>query len=497
MGVDPVRAWFERQSEVRTNECIIDGYPAFLTSINGEDCLLCIDGTALECPGGGVGSGHGRLGSQCPVNRVVDFGRPAVRADTVKTGFDNTDRSCPMWEQAAQPTCLPGFSFVAGLAPPPGQFDSWSTRWLSEIGASCSARRPEFCSTHIFGFQIGQQSLNTISMARNPNQRDIAKAAGVCVATVSLAMRNHPSISEATRQRVRKVADDLGYCPNPRVAELMGQIRRNRAVDALKESVAMFWPDMDAPAVDALFFLRQFESGARNVLEQNGVGMEVIYQEAGLETKRVERMLRTRGIRGLILAPLMHQPRMELDWNWSNLSVVIAGSAEWQPDFNRVRFNHFAEMGILVGQINQRGSTRLGLVIDESLEQRSLHAIDGGFWAAVPDVVRKSDAVFKKVNQGREAFVDWMASYQPDSLIIGSPEVLEWIASMESPPPVYMRSLEKRSDEEPFSGIRQDYERLGQTAAEQLLAQLQTNKSGVPGNAFQTLITGRWEEGDG
>jgi hypothetical protein len=76
------------------------------------------------------------------------------------------------------------------------------------------------------------------------------------------------------------------------------------------------------------------------------------------------------------------------------------------------------------------------LVIDELLEQRSLHAIDGGFWAAVADAVRKEHGVFKSLKQGRAAFLDWMVAYQSDCLIGGSPEVLEWIEAMESPAPV-------------------------------------------------------------
>ena len=80
-------------------------------------------------------------------------------------------------------------------------------------------------------------------MKKSVNQREIAKAAGVSPAAVSLALRNHPSIPETTRARIREVAESLGYQPNPRVAELMGHIRRNRGVEALGESVALYWSD--------------------------------------------------------------------------------------------------------------------------------------------------------------------------------------------------------------------------------------------------------------
>ncbi|MCH9275988.1 LacI family transcriptional regulator [Bifidobacterium amazonense] len=48
----------------------------------------------------------------------------------------------------------------------------------------------------------------------NLNIRDIAKAAGVSVASVSRALNGQPGISEATRERVQSTAKALGYVPN-------------------------------------------------------------------------------------------------------------------------------------------------------------------------------------------------------------------------------------------------------------------------------------------
>ncbi len=44
--------------------------------------------------------------------------------------------------------------------------------------------------------------------------KDLAKAAGVSDATVSLALSGHPRISEKTRERIRQVAEELHYFPN-------------------------------------------------------------------------------------------------------------------------------------------------------------------------------------------------------------------------------------------------------------------------------------------
>src|SRR3954469_21892860 len=50
--------------------------------------------------------------------------------------------------------------------------------------------------------------------------KDVAKIAGVHFTTVSLALRNHPSIPPSTRERVQQAALRIGYSPDPVFAAL-------------------------------------------------------------------------------------------------------------------------------------------------------------------------------------------------------------------------------------------------------------------------------------
>jgi len=63
------------------------------------------------------------------------------------------------------------------------------------------------------------------SEQKPPNYRDIAEKAGVSVASVSLALRNDRRISPPVRDKIKRVAKELGYRPNPLLSAYQASVR--------------------------------------------------------------------------------------------------------------------------------------------------------------------------------------------------------------------------------------------------------------------------------
>lgn len=319
------------------------------------------------------------------------------------------------------------------------------------------------------------------------NHREIAAEAGVCAATVSLALRGHPSIPAATRGRIRAVAERLGYRPNARVAELMGEIRRRRSVERITESAALVWADVSRSGCGQFAHLREFEEAVREGLGRQGIGLECFYEE----DKRVERVLVARGVRGVIFAPLVRLPHRHLRWDWSRFSVVVAGSSLWRPAFHRVRFNHFEEMRLILHHLRHGGYRRPGLVVSRAVNERAGRAPTGAFRAHGGPGALLPGAVFESDGNDRAGFLRWLARHRPDVLILAVAGAVEWVGEAGYGGRVVLADILLAGAGE-YDGIEESYAQLGHAAAERLFGMLALHQFGVPEHPLETALTGTW-----
>ena len=122
--------------------------------------------------------------------------------------------------------------------------------------------------------------------------------------TVSLALRNHPDISKTTAEKVRRVAESLGYRPDPEINRLMTYLRQSR--EARSDIVLAFldpWPR--DPSIPDRYHLKLLHEGASQRAQELGFRIDTLWlKEKGMTQRRMSSILYTRGIRGLLIPPL-------------------------------------------------------------------------------------------------------------------------------------------------------------------------------------------------
>ena len=163
--------------------------------------------------------------------------------------------------------------------------------------------------------------------------RAVAAAAGVSAMTVSLALRNHTRITAATRPRVQKVASTLGYRPAPQVAKLMHhlRVRRKPGYQATIGALTTVRIGDENP------YLAEIIRSARQRADELGYGFSLFQcpEETG-PLPTLQRVLRSRGVEGVMLLPMATPRSFAGALDWSDLAVVTTTYGVLAPEFHRV-----------------------------------------------------------------------------------------------------------------------------------------------------------------
>ena len=89
------------------------------------------------------------------------------------------------------------------------------------------------------------------------NIDDVALAAGVSTATVSRALRGHPYVAEATRQRIERIAEDLHYVANANAARLASG--QSRTIGLLAPLLTSWYTSEIVAGVEEILALAQYD----------------------------------------------------------------------------------------------------------------------------------------------------------------------------------------------------------------------------------------------
>lgn len=332
----------------------------------------------------------------------------------------------------------------------------------------------------------------------SPSLRELARALGLSHTTVSEALRDHPRVKPATRQRVQEMAKEAGYRPNPLAGALMSEMRRSRS-GAFRGVLALL--DLDGPSArpaSSSRYHNELALGARTRAAELGFTTELLVTgEQGITDARLDTILQTRGIRGLFLLPVGEDPDIS-GLDWSRYAGIYSDYIIEHPGLHSVCSDHYRSMMIALQHLHALGYRRPGVFIERNLDRRLIYRWEAAYWA-----FNEHHDLFERVPPqpvteiNRETFIAWFRATEPDVVLCHRAEVLGWMEECGAKVPEThgFCCLNVTTNTVPCAGLNLQPRLLGARGIELLIAQLHRNEYGVPDQPSTTTVPARWVDG--
>ncbi|MFJ5800927.1 LacI family DNA-binding transcriptional regulator [Streptomyces decoyicus] len=160
--------------------------------------------------------------------------------------------------------------------------------------------------------------------ARRPTIKDIARRAGVSESAVSFALNDRPGVSQDTRARVRRVAEELGWQANSAARALSGERAGAMGLVLARPAQTL--------GVESFFL--QLVSGIQEVLSARKIALLFqVVEDLDAECALYRRWWAERRVDGvLVVDPRTEDPRPKLLASLGLPAVVVGGPATREPD---------------------------------------------------------------------------------------------------------------------------------------------------------------------
>lgn len=328
----------------------------------------------------------------------------------------------------------------------------------------------------------------------SPSLAEIAERVGVSRMTVSRALRGGRHVAAPLRERILAAAAELGWQPDPELARLMARLREGRRTSE-PPALAFIWSDRRENAARSPWGAGLFE-GASQRAAALGYRLEEFQLTArGMSGRRLSEILVARGIRGLILSPLISRSRARVPIRWEDFSSVVIGLGYARPDLHRVHHHHFLGMMTLLRALRRRGFRRIGFYSERTVNDRMFGAWPASFLTHHPLPAAQATTLLRLVRRpSREDFLDWLRKSRPDAVIDPAQHCQDWLAELPPGQRPGHFTLNWTRNRPELGGIDQQATVLGAAAAELLAEQVARGERGVPMHPKIVMTAGAWRE---
>lgn len=334
------------------------------------------------------------------------------------------------------------------------------------------------------------------------NLRQLARLAGLSTSAVSLALRDSPKISAATKRRVRRLAERSGYQPDPTIVAMMSHLRKPRAVRRQACFGVISFYDEPLPW-ERSRHLAGIYAGMTRRADGLGYRLEPLWLRApGMTYRRFRGILDARGIEGLLCfgsPDLAQEFPPELD----HYAVVTVGLSIRTP-LHRVTSHFYNDMVHVLDRVHDLGYRRPGLVLGRYEHERSGYAHTGAYlaWCEHRLGRRRALPIHLLDRVEERPLLNWLHRQRPDVLIfVHLYDVLEPLRAVlrdnriRVPRRLGVAVLSQILEGSGFSGLQQNQPLMGAWAVEMLAARVANRDLGIPATPRVEMVEGEWVEG--
>lgn len=326
--------------------------------------------------------------------------------------------------------------------------------------------------------------------------RDVARQLGVSHTTVSRALRNDPEISKTMRERVQSISREMGYKPDP-MLHALAHYRRGKSKTSISSELAWInhWPNPKKLRSFKEFNL--YWKGAFEEAERCGFRLEEFVLDKNLSPVRLEKILRARNIRGILLPPRGDTAPDYGDFNWDDFCIVRFGHSITFPHTHLVTSDQLTDGLLGYENIWRNGYRRIGLATSAKMHTR----FSAGFLYSQlkwnPDL-KISTLVLSQDDHGedRRLLSSWLKKNKPDAVLTDVSEMHDLLKTIGYLVPrdiglATTSVLDGNAD----AGIDQNSQEIGKVAIQLLISLVNHHEIGIPKICREVLVEGRWVNG--
>ncbi len=323
----------------------------------------------------------------------------------------------------------------------------------------------------------------------------LAETLGLAGSTISRALKGDPRISLATRQRVEKMAAELGYRPNPLVSALMSM--RGNPGSSEVATIALVTDYRGAGGWRSKDVCLWEYAGIHSRATELGYRIEEFpLSDFNFDSARLVKTLQTRGIRGVLLG-FSRDRTQRLGFPTATFTVAGLSTYFREVPVDRANFHGFFNVQLALAEMRAAGHRRTGLVVPEFNNR-----ISGSLWSGaaldwqthLPESDRCAPFIPASATEENN-FIPWLKRERPDSLLVYKFPVKSWLAKagLRVPNDIAIAYLYRTATEiATWPGIDGNLQAVGAAALDLVIAGLHTHRLGSPTDPKEVLIKGRW-----